>query len=343
MRCHQQRRAFTLIELLVVIAIIAILIGLLLPAVQKVREAAARSTCTNNLKQIGLGMHQFHDANQHFPVGTYNDDNNNWGWGLWLLPYIEQGNLYTAITSPNGSGNFAFVPPNLGGGSNAGGFGGSPNIDNLNGNNPGNTTYGSGVTNQLVGPNAVNTVVKTYLCPSNTLPSQKGNGYGATHYIGNLGSTSSWTGSASGCASVKGSQQNGILLAANDNNSTWVVRMSDITDGTSNTVLVGEVRDSTNVSPANNNTAYFPVWAGGNGGNCSGITGNAGTAATLRVMDPAYPLNGGSDYAFGSKHTGGANFVFCDGSVHFITNDIGTTATYAALGSRNGGEVFQLP
>jgi len=304
--------------------------------VQKVREAAARMQCQNNLKQLGIAMHTFNDTYSHFPVGQLNDDNNNWGWAAYLLPYLEQGNLYNALTTAASSTNDRmWLPPNMGGGANG------MNIDSINGAQ----ALGRCTTNQTLTVNGVavvNTIVKTFICPSDTLPNTKSNGYGKSNYPGNQGNMATAGGQQSGCATWKGSNQNGMLLNANDNNITWTSSLADTSDGTSNTVMIGEATVSTNVSPSNTGGGNFPIWAGGNGGGCNGISGSG---SNLRLMDPSYPLNGGADVAFGSRHTGGANFGLADGSVRFISNGISNanyTSPYPALGSRNGGEVLSL-
>ena len=334
---------FTLIELLVVIAIIAVLIALLLPAVQQAREAARRTQCKNNLKQLGLALHNFHDTFRHFPVGTYNDDNNNWGYTVYLLPYFDQAPLYQVMVNVSTDTNCVFVPPNMGGGSNSISTPLPPwgtNIDNLNG---ATATYGRGTTNNACGNvtisgGAVSSLLPGLICPSNTMPKKNNAGGAASSYLGNMGSSKNWVSNPTGCATLKGSQQNGILLNANDNDQTWVVDMGGVSDGTSNTIAIGEVGPSLNYTVSNGNG---PAWAGAFGGGCNG---NTGTGLTLRVVDFAYTINNTSttspfsDASFRSQHTGGAHFLLTDGSVRFISQNIDGN-TYGYLGSRNGGEV----
>jgi len=319
----RNRRGFTLIELLVVIAIIAILIGLLLPAVQKVRAAAARMSCSNNLKQLALALHSYHDTVGKFPVGCYDDDGNNWGWATVLLPYIEQQNAYNTLVAEIANNRY-WIPPGGGGGAN----GISTDADNrFNVNSGGNATA------------IAKTVIKTFLCPGDILPETTAGGYAKSNYVGNMGNqtvAATW-----GCAVVKGGTQNGVLLYANDNGNTWVTRMADILDGTSNTVGFGEASVSASVSPAST-TKHFPIWAGGNpdGAGCDGYVNS-----TLRFMDANHFINrrtgAESDRSMGSQHTGGAHVGLMDGSVRFLSDTTSTTIQ-AAIASRNGGEVASV-
>jgi len=338
---HVHRTAFTLIELLVVIAIIAILIGLLVPAVQKVREAANRAQCQNNMKQIGVALQNYHGVYKRFPVGQYNDDNRNWGWMTALLPYVEQENVYNALMTGSGVNFLIFVP---GGGPNtfagqASGF----NADNFN------TTYtaaspppagsgGGGVVNLTAGGGAAATIIPIYMCPSDPWQTLSNNQYGKTNYLGNIGNDVN-AGTTWGCGSPTGAIQNGVLLQSNNNNSTWTVSIAMITDGTSNTVAVGEVTSNNN-NYLVTQTNHIPTWAGGNPNFAA--CGSQRQDNYFRIMDTAFPLNNKAvasqaDFGFSSQHSGGANFVFCDGSVRFISTGIDAN-TYRAIGSRNGRE-----
>jgi prepilin-type N-terminal cleavage/methylation domain-containing protein/prepilin-type processing-associated H-X9-DG protein len=291
----RKRRGFTLIELLVVIAIIAILLGLLLPAVQKVREAAARMQCQNNLKQMGLACHAYHDANNGLPPGylataAYPDTAPGWGWGAFLLPYLEQDNLHRQIN------------------------------------------LGAPVQTQP----AIQAVLKVYLCPSDSPPTSAFQitdllmtpvtSAGPSSYAATVGDDSSEADAAVG---------NGVFYR---NSRT---RLTDITDGTSNTTMIGD-----------------RAWADTRGtwaGAPSGAVARPGPANPWQTTTAAAPVlvlvhnnwiniktdaDGGLD-DFSSKHTGGVNLLFADGSVHFlrsITADGPERRAFWALGTRAGGE-----
>jgi prepilin-type N-terminal cleavage/methylation domain-containing protein/prepilin-type processing-associated H-X9-DG protein len=312
-RQRNVRSAFTLIELLVVLAIIGVLTGLLVPAVQKIRESAAKSQCFNNLKQIGLGLQNYHDTRQYFPPGyqasaSYVDGATDtapgWGWAAFLLPYIEQERLYRQLD---------FAKPVQ--------------------NSPG-----------------IQTLIKIYLCPSDLYPSAP---FAVTDPFGTsiaLAAPCSYAACVGGDETeTTGPDGLGIFYR---NSAT---RLTDVKDGTSNTILVGE-RAWANVNG---------IWAGAiNGGvcrrgkqnPCPGSGAAFYPAATLvlahsHLNNALTDTDGGLD-DFSSLHFGGSNFVFADGHVAFfgsVPSDLPNGAytkgsiVFQALGTRANDEPYQAP
>jgi prepilin-type processing-associated H-X9-DG protein len=300
--------------------------------------------CSNNLKQIGIALHAFQDTYKHLPCGAYDDDNRAWGWNTYLLPYLEQGNLYNRLV--NDPTNPIYVPPQMGGLTNdltKWGLTGT-NVDTL----PDNIEN----VNTTVAGGAARTIIPGLLCPSDDLPKISNSGYGKSNYMGNLGN---WAPNydtvspprAFGCGGTfTGGTWNGVFQFANNNNQTWVTSLTQMPDGTSNTVGVGEASTSLTVKSSITNTGAFPLWAGGNpqGYNCGDFRG---LGSPFRVMDVTHRLNQNkatpeSDISFGSLHTGGANMLFMDGAVRFVSESI-DPLIWKALGSRNGQEVASYP
>jgi prepilin-type N-terminal cleavage/methylation domain-containing protein/prepilin-type processing-associated H-X9-DG protein len=324
----RSRGAFTLIELLVVIAIIAILIGLLLPAVQKVREAAANTQCRNNLKQIGIGLQSYHDTYKHFPSGSKCDNANLCysNWALDILPFIEQDNLRKLYND---------------------------SIDNV-----------SPAQNPLFRT----TLVPTFTCPTDPdasqslIPGTSGPAFSAnlqympTNYKGN-------TGLNDPVNSLFFDRYDNTVTLLNNGKKSWFgplrtsypnksIRgetLTNITDGSSNSILVGEY--TTTSSQQQRAFWAYAYW-------------EWSLSSTPVVLDPAnnaanparpYVLLGdfnqcqtqntaagvGSNAVckrgWSSLHTGGINFVFCDGSVHSIARSI-DMQVLANLSTIRGGE-----
>ncbi|TWU25180.1 hypothetical protein Pla52o_14780 [Novipirellula galeiformis] len=275
-------RGFTLVELLVVIAIIGVLVGLLLPAVQAAREAARRMSCTNNFKQIGLALHNYHDTFLRLPPGLVDDSSTQssatagWGWMVAILPGVEQSALYDAM---------------------------EVSTKTLN--------QHRGSTSETVTTVQTTTPLPVFECPSDPGPSinTKRGGHAKTNYVGVFGSGYSTSSAGGGYhdSNAKSSQFNG-LFAGNSK-----VRFRDILDGLSNTFAVGEVES------LNKNAG---VWVGNFGANrWGGVYFDARIGALINATSGTNP-SWASTANFSSWHPGGCHFVKADGSVGFVTENI---------------------
>jgi len=340
-----RQNGFTLIELLVVIAIIAILVALLLPAVQQAREAARRSSCKNNLKQLGLALQNYHDTYTVFPVGTgvENHFDSNWGWPAHLLPFMEQGNLYESL----GIGNTRLTAAIA------------------------DTTAG-GKRDQMKNP------IATYRCPSDPGPSTNDQNpvdvanattsipLATSNYVGNNGAHgyddvvvyNPGGGITSGTFRANERGKESVTTAGSMFWRNSKVRMRDVTDGTSNTIIVGErtwalnnpnggkaTCDAANIFGEENRRSVTDV-ANGPGATMRSIYANG--RARINDTRTISGLTGSfaCEHGFSSQHKGGAQFALVDGSVRMISENIDHTpdssfdnTVFENLLSRNDGNV----
>ena len=303
---------FTLIELLVVIAIIGVLVGLLLPAVQQAREAARRSACSNNMKQQGLALHSYADANpETFPTGwigeyeageIHGDEGEGWGFATRMLPYIEQKNVYDTINFSQGVGHSsnatartaiisAFRCP-------SDSYGSSDLF------NPGGTGNDEDAPDASPGPTQ----------------------YSRSNYPGNFGSEhiahgDHGGGAGGGDEGDEPSEGNGMFFAGLEDGKN-AVRFRDIRDGLSKTIAIGE-RDS---------RIGGTLWIG--------MAEDTAESMARVIGVGEHVFNGGDPHFedFYSSHPGGVSFVFADGHVAFLSNGM-SEALFQSLSTRAGGEV----
>jgi len=307
------RHGFTLVELLVVIAIIAILISLLLPAVQAAREAARRTHCSNNFKQIGLAAHNYHTADGKFPLGElyvstlhnplHREPHNAKAWGVRILPYMEQVELSNLFSVENGN-----------------------EVDVHRWGADGKMCLRWKINEVDLGLNRI----EQFLCPSDpqdelmwvgtTANKETGIAFHKTNAGGVVDSANSWKpGDGRGhCPRTNG---DGMML------NVLAVEIRDVFDGTSNTLMIGELTGGEQGSHRGHWWSHFNLFSTALGINGPGsIPGDGFFERTL-------------DDTFSSYHPGGCHFLRADGSVHFESETI-DAAILAALTTRAGGEVI---
>jgi prepilin-type N-terminal cleavage/methylation domain-containing protein/prepilin-type processing-associated H-X9-DG protein len=297
------RSAFTLVELLVVIAIIGILVALLLPAVQAAREAARRMQCGNNLKQIGLALHNYSDTYKVFPSGFIYDgvaNQESWGWGALILPFTEQSPLHSQLQVGQGNMYRHLLSP-----------GWAPIV------------------------NGLQTILPMYMCPSDTGYQGRGQihndrrfngavGFAAHNYTPGMSNYVASTGHGPGRT---GFEINSGMFYGNSS-----LGFRDIIDGSSNTFAIGE-RDT--------KFCRSSTWIGVRNGNGGGLRGVFVILAHARAKlnESVLPFDDdpeGCAQGWSSLHPGGAQFVFCDGSVTFISETIQFNHTMG--GFQNNGD-----
>jgi len=364
----KRKSGFTLIELLVVMAIIAVLIALLLPAVQQAREAARRTQCKNNLKQIGLALHNYHDVALCFPPGYLGypalgacTANNltfpltqvsgayiaqGWGWGTYILPYLEQANLYNTIqpgTNQTLCDNATDVPSTL--------------------------LPATAAAIQA----AERMVLAAYVCPTandpDLIPTRGTVGAGNGNTCpGSVGATASPTYHAkSNYRGICGLNYDGIDITAdagavgyagayNANLGThgvfgdgtqFVMTIGNITDGTSNTFAIGECyyKHTSNYAPCSFHSGSATATGDYPGSVWFGLAGDVRQSATVGCLLPAptsYTINGLGVNSFASQHVGGAHFLAADGHVVFVSQNVDQTML-SYLGQTDDGNVASLP
>ena len=318
---------FTLVELLVVITIIGILIALLLPAVQAAREAARRMQCGNNLKQIGLALHNYHVNFKQFPLGAVHgacstwssvDPNHHGSFLVALLPYIEQQSLYDACDFTQNTSHTS----RIGG---TGQFVHEVRVQAYVCPSDDRSQYWGG--NPLYHNSAASTKDQKR-ATSNYGASMGNQAFGACPFGGNMFGT----GPAYHGHDNTGSQLSGVF-----SHCAWGAAISDINDGTSNTIAVGEIRPKCSWHARDGwmhiNALWFATTCPINFPNCPDENGFVDGNCNA---DHAWSC----DMGFKSRHPGGAQFVFADGSVHFLTETI-DYETYQRLGDRRDGRPVQ--